>query len=140
MMKTILLEKKKKFDYSERVLRLYLVYDGVQGYVLAECTDTPANGEVKTETRKFNFCKTNPTLRHNIDRALTKFGMREPLELEYKDDKIIQYGEHDFVGYYLNADEEVEQTKRCKTFEEVCNELDKYNAIVAELKKEYEEE
>ena len=140
MTKTFLLERKKKFDYSERVLKLYLVYDGAQGYVLAECTDAPANGEVKTETRKFNFCETNPTLHHNIDRALATFDMREPVEMGYKGDKVIRYGEYDFVGYYLNADGEVEQTKRCKTFKEVCNELDKYNAIVAELKKEYEEE
>ena len=59
-------------------------------------------------------------------------------EYDYNGDKIVEYGKNDFVGFYFNADGEIQTTKRCKTIDEVCNELDKYNAIVAEIKEESE--
>ena len=56
-------------------------------------------------------------------------------ELEYKGDKIVKYGENDYIGYYLNADDEVNCVQG-KTFEEVCSRLDTYNEIVRQTKKE----
>ena len=59
-------------------------------------------------------------------------------EYAYKGDKIVEYAANDFVGFYLNADDEIETTKRCKTIGEAIVELDKYNKIVTEIKTENE--
>lgn len=56
-------------------------------------------------------------------------------ELEYKGDKIVKYGENDYIGYYLNADDDVNCVQG-KTFEKVCSRLDTYNEIVRQTKKE----
>ena len=59
-------------------------------------------------------------------------------EFEYKGDKIVQHGENDFVGFYFNADGDIEEV-RGKSYKEVCNELDKGNAFVKEYKAEHPE-
>ena len=46
-------------------------------------------------------------------------------EYVYKDNKIVEYASNDFVGFYYNADGEIESVKG-KTIDEVCKELDKY--------------
>ena len=40
--------------------------------------------------------------------------------------------------FYLNADDEVEETRHCETLVGAQSELDKYNKIVAEIKAENE--
>lgn len=57
----------------------------------------------------------------------------KPEELEYNGDKILKYGENDYVGFYYNADDDINQV-RGKSYEEVCKKLDEYNAIVSELR------
>jgi hypothetical protein len=57
-------------------------------------------------------------------------------ELEYKGDKIVKYGENDYVGFYLNADDEVNTTYHCKTLKEAQKALDKYNKLVSIIKNE----
>ena len=54
----------------------------------------------------------------------------------YKEDKIVEYAPDEFVGFYLNADDEVEQTPRFKTLVGAQAALDEYNKIVAEIKAE----
>lgn len=44
----------------------------------------------------------------------------------YNENKVVQIGENQFVGYYYNADGEIEETKVCSTYDQVCEELDKY--------------
>lgn len=54
----------------------------------------------------------------------------------YKEDKIVEYAPDEFVGFYLNADDEVEQTPRFKTLVGTQAALDEYNKIVAGIKAE----
>lgn len=54
----------------------------------------------------------------------------------YKEDKIVEYAPDEFVGFYLNADDEVEQTPRFKTLVGAQAALDEYNKIVAGIKAE----
>lgn len=56
----------------------------------------------------------------------------------YKEDIIGEYAPDEFVGFYLNADDEVETTSRFKTLVGAQAALDKYNKIVAEIKAENE--
>ena len=61
-----------------------------------------------------------------------------PKEHFYKEDLIVEYATNDFVGFYLNADDEVEETRHCETLVGAQSELDKYNKIIAEIKAENE--
>ena len=56
----------------------------------------------------------------------------------YKEDKIVEYAANDFVGFYLNADDEVDTTYHCKTLNEAQKALDKYNKLVSIIKAENE--
>lgn len=58
----------------------------------------------------------------------------------YKEDKIVEYAPDEFVGFYLNADNEVEQTPRYETLVDAQVALDRYNKIVAEIKNKNEKE
>ena len=44
----------------------------------------------------------------------------------HNENQVIQIGENQFVIYYYNADGDIEETKVCSTYDEVCKELDKY--------------
>lgn len=59
-------------------------------------------------------------------------------EYEYKGDKIVEYAANDFVGFYLNANDEVNTTYHCKTLNEAQKALDKYNKLVSIIKFENE--
>ena len=54
----------------------------------------------------------------------------------YKEDKIVEYTPDEFVGFYLNADDEVEKTPRFNTLVGAQAALDEYNKIVAGIKAE----
>jgi hypothetical protein len=56
----------------------------------------------------------------------------------YKEDKIVEYAPDEFVGFYLNAGGEVEQTPCYGTLHDAQVALDRYNKIVAEIKAENE--
>ena len=56
----------------------------------------------------------------------------------YKEDKIVEYAPDEFVGFFLNAVDEVEQTSRYETLAEAQLALDIYNKIVAKIKAENE--
>ena len=56
-------------------------------------------------------------------------------EYAYKGDKIVEYAANDFVGFYLNAVDEVDTTYHCKTLNEAQKALDKYNKIKFENEK-----
>lgn len=56
----------------------------------------------------------------------------------YKEDKIVEYAPDEFVGFYLNADDEVDTTYHCKTLNEAQKALDKYNKLVSIIKTENE--
>ena len=136
---THLLTKTRQLESCERTLRLDMMFEGKKGCVIATCNDKVSDKVEATETKRFNFCPSYPTLQDNINRALVFFNMRDPYEMEYKGDKIIRHGEFDFTGYYFNADEEMQEV-RGKSYREVCDQLDKYNAIVAQIKAEQCEE
>ena len=44
----------------------------------------------------------------------------------HNENQVVQIGENQFVGRYYNADGDIEETKVCSTYDEVCEELDKY--------------
>jgi hypothetical protein len=44
----------------------------------------------------------------------------------YKGNQVFQFRENQFVGRYYNADGDIEETKVCSTYDEVCEELNKY--------------
>jgi len=44
----------------------------------------------------------------------------------YNGNRVAQIGVNSYVGYYYNADGDIEETKVCKSYRLVCEELDKY--------------
>ena len=62
----------------------------------------------------------------------------KPEELEYNGDKIIKYGENDYVGFYWGVDgrDGGMNKVRAKSYEEVCKQLDECNASVREARGE----